>query len=464
MHAVAMSGVVVLGGSVAGLATAVLLARDGHDVTVVERDRLEAGSPDASPGWERRGIPHFLQPHALIPRARSELRALLPDVYESLLAAGAGEVDVRAKLPGGGAAEDELQYLAARRPLLEWGLRTAAAAEPRVSVRDGTVVTGLVHEGGRMAGVRVGDAVVEADAVVDAMGRRTPTPAWLGEEPPDSTDCGVVYYSRYYRWRDGAEIPDGPWLLSPRGDLGYFGFASFPGDNRTFAALLAVPSGVPEWRAFAATAAFEAAVARIPMLRRWVDPDNVEPLTGMMPMAGLRNTLRRFDAGSAVGLFPVGDAWSHTDPVLAHGVAFAFIHARSVRDALRDHGDVGDAGAAYVAATRPALEERFRLATELDHQRHRMWTGEAVDFTRHDGDYALFTLVAGAAVAMVDPDVFRLTVRRIGLLDSTAVLDDDAAMQRRIEERFAELRSMPRPPAGPSRDEMVSIVAEATSG
>ena len=33
---------IVLGGGVAGLATALLLARDGHAVTVVERDDLDA--------------------------------------------------------------------------------------------------------------------------------------------------------------------------------------------------------------------------------------------------------------------------------------------------------------------------------------------------------------------------------------------------------------------------------------
>src|SRR5205814_1079539 len=97
---------------------------------------------------------------------------------------------------------------------------------------------------------------IDADVVVDALGRRTPTDKWLtgygvaGVEPPEHSDCGVVYYSRYYKQRPGFELPDGPWLLTPRGDLGYLGFSTFPGDRGAFAGLLAVPTQTPEWRAF----------------------------------------------------------------------------------------------------------------------------------------------------------------------------------------------------------------------
>ena len=80
---------VVIGGGVAGLAAALLLARRGHPVTLLERDELDVGTAIDSPGRRRPGIAHYLQPHAFIPRGRVELLAQLPDVYADLIAAGA---------------------------------------------------------------------------------------------------------------------------------------------------------------------------------------------------------------------------------------------------------------------------------------------------------------------------------------------------------------------------------------
>jgi 2-polyprenyl-6-methoxyphenol hydroxylase-like FAD-dependent oxidoreductase len=464
---VSVGSVVVLGAGVSGMAAALLLARAGHRVTLIERDGFDVGAAEDAPRWLRRGIPHFLQPHALIPRARAELMASLPDVYASLLEAGARDVDLRPKLPAAPTPQDEdLQYLGVRRPVLEWAMRRAVGNEPLIEVHPRVRPTGVQLSGGWVRGVDLPASSMTADLVVDALGRRTPTDGWLAGQsvacrPVQSSECGVVYYSRYFRQRPGFELPDGPWLLSPRGDLGYLGFASFPGDSRTFAAVLAVPTGVPAWRAFRDAEVFGAAVERIPALRSWVDPDGVEPITDVLAMANLHNTLRDAAAPTSVGVVPVGDAYAHSDPVLAHGLAFGLIHARELVLALTQHADLPDALDAYRAATEPALKERYELATALDDQRHRLWLGERVDFAHRTGAYALFSIVAAGAAATLDADVFRTAVRRSGLLDSTGVLDRDDDMQRRIEELFADLVARPAPPSGPTVDEMLSLVEGA---
>ncbi|GAC1545260.1 MAG: hypothetical protein NVS3B12_34080 [Acidimicrobiales bacterium] len=115
--------------------------------------------------------------------------------------------------------------------------------------------------------------------------------------------------------------------------------------------------------------------------------------------------------------------------------------------------------AEFVSTTEPALRERYDLATDLDAQRHRLWMGEPVQPTRHDGDYALFSTMAAGAAAMVDREISRVFVRRIGLLDSTAVLDRDLAIQHRIEQILAQLSTSPRPASGPPRDELMTAAA-----
>src|SRR5882724_3480396 len=82
----------VLGGSIAGLLTAGVLAGAYDEVIVVERDRLplHASRPPASAPrpQQRRGVPHGRHVHGMLPRGQQVVEELLPGLTEQLVADG----------------------------------------------------------------------------------------------------------------------------------------------------------------------------------------------------------------------------------------------------------------------------------------------------------------------------------------------------------------------------------------
>ena len=85
-----MADILVLGGGLNGLSTAALLARDGHQVTVLERDPAEPiGSADVLwDTWNRRGVNQFHLPHFMLPRWRDLMEQEIPGVIDELVALG----------------------------------------------------------------------------------------------------------------------------------------------------------------------------------------------------------------------------------------------------------------------------------------------------------------------------------------------------------------------------------------
>lgn len=460
---------IVAGGGVAGLAAALAVARAGHEAVVLERDAVEPGAdPRSAFAHDRRGIPHFFQPHAFLPRGRRALASLAPDVLEALLEAGAEPQDVAARLRGGREPGDEdLVYLWVRRPIIEWALRRAAAREPAIELRPAARIAGLELEdraSTRATGVILeGGETVRGDVVVDALGRYRAPEGWR-RGGATQADCGALYYCRYFELRDGVDHLDvgheNP--LNPRGDLGYMGFNTFRGDNRTYAVILLVPGFDRELRALRDERAWMAACAAMRHLDVMTSADYGRPLTGVMPMGGLLN-VDRSDEPPAAGLVAVGDAYCHTDPAFAYGLSFALVHAEALAHATGETNDVDELADIYRAQITPEARERYALACETDDARGRRWNGEPLDVSRRDGCYPLFAFAAALAAAPHDDLVLRRTIRRIGLLDRTAVFDEDDHLHGRIETIFAGLAAHPTPPAGPPRDELLARVTAAAA-
>jgi 2-polyprenyl-6-methoxyphenol hydroxylase-like FAD-dependent oxidoreductase len=459
---------VVAGGGVAGLATALAIARVGHEAVVLERDPVDpGGSPEDAFGVARRGIPHYLQPHAFLPRGRRLLTGWAPDVLDALLDAGADPQDVALKLSGPREPGDkDLVYLWVRRPIIEWALRRAAAAEPAVDLRAGVRVTGLLTtspDGApRAVGVAVDDGdPVRGDVVVDALGRYRAPPGWprAAGKPIDS---GGIYYCRYFALAEGVDHLDAP-ILNPRGDLGYMGFNTFRGDNRTFAVILVAPTADHELRILRHESAWREACSLITPLDLMTCPDYARPITDVMPMGGLMNIDRTGDPEIS-GIVAVGDAFCHTDPALAYGLSFALAHAESLGRATAEAPDVDATTNRYRTDAAPEARERHALACAIDAARTQHWSGEPLDIRQRDGCYPLFSFLGALAAAPHDDTVLRRTIRRAGLLDRTAVFDEDNAVQDRIETILEGLAAHPQPPPGPPRAELLAHLAAAAPG
>src|SRR3954464_9062104 len=185
---------VVVGAGPVRLYCAMALARQGDEVTVVDRD------PGPVPGesWRRRGVMQFPHPHYFRHLVRLALQDRLPDVWTQLLAARG----VPANFDG---APEFLTGLQCRRATFERVLWEAAAREPGLTVRTG-LVSGLVAEGEAAKGVVVDGVTVDADRVICCTGRGST----LGDDvraPGTELACGFSYVARMYQARPGAPWP-----------------------------------------------------------------------------------------------------------------------------------------------------------------------------------------------------------------------------------------------------------------
>src|SRR5262245_38909967 len=164
---------VVIGGSMAGLLAARVLADCHAQVTLVERDTLPT-----APG-NRRGVPQGLHTHGLLASGRQVLEKLFPGISGQLVAGGAVPGDIVAQsrwfMEGGCHVRfaSGLDGLLMSRPFLEGMVRERVRNLANVHIRDGVEVTGLMAstDNRLVTGIRVGEEQIAADLVVDTTGR-----------------------------------------------------------------------------------------------------------------------------------------------------------------------------------------------------------------------------------------------------------------------------------------------------
>ena len=239
---------VVIGGSIAGLLTARVLAESFESVTIIESDKLPI-EPD-----KRKGVAQSVQPHVLFTKGYRILEELFPGIGDDLSAAGALSIDwarefhvyIQGKWSSNSKEPSDIVSFTCSRPLLEWVIRKRLRQFSNVHFLEQHRVIGLLTDSNssHITGLRLKPLVKDgyekftASLVVDAGGRRSNAPQWLKDlgfkAPPETViNPYLGYATRRYKKPSGFKQDWKVMLISqepPLGKrLGYL--ASIEGDE-----------------------------------------------------------------------------------------------------------------------------------------------------------------------------------------------------------------------------------------
>jgi 2-polyprenyl-6-methoxyphenol hydroxylase-like FAD-dependent oxidoreductase len=462
-----MGSIVVCGGGVIGLLSAIMLARDGHQVTVVEADSADvpATPGEAWESWPRKGVAQFRQPHNLFSRFRQVCDEELPDMTGRLLAAGCVWRDLlapppptltdREPRPG----DDVLRFVSGRRPVVEYAVAVAAAGQPGLVIRRDVRVTALAPGPCAIPGVphvaglhtSTGEQL-RADLVVDAMGRRSRagllTAIGAREPHVEAEDCGFVYYTRYFTG------PSRPARLGPSlVPIGTISLVTIDSDNDTWSVTVFSSSGDAPLKALRDPECFTRLIRACPWQAHWLD---AQPITGVLAMAGVMDRYRRFVVdGSPVvtGYAAVGDAWACTNPSAGRGISVGIVHAQLLRRVVRDHlGDPAGFARAWDEGTEQQVapfywnqirSDRTRLAEMTALREGRTWTPDGSLMSRL------------AAAAPYDADLFRAFLQIFTCL----ALPQEVFQRPAIREKIEHSDHQATPVPGPNRQQLLDLLS-----
>lgn len=306
---------VVVGASLAGCTTAILLARAGARVALVEK------SPD--PAAYKRICSHFIQASGVPVFERLGL-------LDPIIAAGGVRTHFHAWTQWGWieAPEEEAGLcLNLRRQVLDPLIREAAGSEPGVELMLGLTAERLLWEGETIAGVTVRnrdghETKLRAPLTVGADGRDSRV-AELSGVPVKTRPHGRIAYGGYF---EGARPPLAPdtamWLLDPQW------VAAFPTDSDlTFYAAMVTKDRLPDFKRNPEEALVKI-VSDVPEAPPIRQGRAIEPVLGKIDM--LNRTRRQ----TAPGLALVGDAALAIDPLFGVGCGWALQSGEWLADAV----------------------------------------------------------------------------------------------------------------------------------
>jgi 2-polyprenyl-6-methoxyphenol hydroxylase-like FAD-dependent oxidoreductase len=307
--------VIVVGARCAGSPLATLLARAGMHVCLVDR----AGFPSDTPST------HVVQPTGV--KILDSLGVVEP-LLKVATPIDRGTVafdDVRIEVDG----VTELvgaPMLNVRRVTLD-AILLDAAASAGVEIRTRTAVTGLVEDGGRVAGVRTPTGELRASIVVGADGARSTVARLVGAAEYHETTAGRVFMWAYF---EGAAAAGNRVWLGKMGDLG---FLASPTDADLFMAAVVPSVDRRDELRGDRESAYAAGLTRWPELHAClVGATRVGPVRMMSRWHGF------FRQSAGPGWVLVGDAGHFKDPTPGQGISDALRQvvelARAIEKAL----------------------------------------------------------------------------------------------------------------------------------
>lgn len=435
----------VMGGSIAGLLAARVLADRARRVVVLEPDEIPA-EPES-----RAGVPQDQQVHTLLPAGRLWIERWLPGICQEAQDRGASLVGPDQQFVGYDDARQapdgaHHQFLAIGRPLLEALVRGRVTALPNVSVLRARAA-GLRYKDGAVTGVRLAgtatggqgrraegtEDVLEADFVVDAMGRSSRLATWLAQDGYDQPrlerlEAPVNYATALFERPEKLpelDVATALQLCTPQ----------YPSGGVSVAAATAVEGqqwlvmlmGYGDNRPGSTIDAFRTACAALPPIFTAITSgDATRDVVTYRQAESRRRHFTEADRLPA-RLVAVGDAVASFNPVYGQGMSSAALHASCLAAYLESGTGLDEAATGFFRLQQVVVDAAWAVSAGGDAARLDAENGTEVPEEVRQQRQVMAQIVGAA---LVDPDVSGAFNNVSYMLRHPATLFDPAILEK----------------------------------